>query len=188
MYIKKFYNKKKHDYENNLKEYYANKNFFESTEKRKKRNRIITLVFLSVLFLFITIVCFSSQGISSLQVAGFVFSILVLICVAAVIITIKKKVEYKQAPPVSEPFPDTHGLFIEMNSGYSVVFTAVDNLGRESLRQLRDRINDADVLQTSTVFNMVENHVNVESNEGIISLGDNSNNLMMRGQENEHSY
>lgn len=72
-----------------------------------------------------------------------------------------------------------------MNSGYSVYFTAVENNGLLALRNLQQDINNADTQQGITVFNMNDNRVSVENNEGIISTGQQSDNKVAQNREKE---
>lgn len=83
----------------------------------------------------------------------------------------RKKVVYNRKPPEKGDFPENYGLVIEMNSGQSVIFKALDEIGKENLRTFRDNINDA-AQQQPSVFNLTEHHIQVEKNEGAIVIGD----------------
>lgn len=180
MYITKFYNEKKHQYNEALSRYEYHKKWHEDNEKQKKRNRVIGCIVLAVVCLLAAVVIPYQKIISFPQFTG--TSLIVAACIFLIFAVIfsRKNTAYKQEPPQKEPFPDTHGLFIELNSGNSVVFTAVDDMGRDALRSLRDQINKSDVLRETVTFNMVDNHIEVETNEGVVSLGGHTKNTVNR--------
>lgn len=85
---------------------------------------------------------------------------------------------YNFTPPLDIDYPDKYGLGIEMTSGYKVYFTAERNEGYLALRKLQDDINNADTQHGITVFNMQDNSITVENNDGIINTGDTVDNYV----------
>lgn len=183
MYIVKFYNKERENYRRALKKYEENKRFYEAVERDRKITKLRNSIVIGVLFCLAAIFILRSAEDAFAQintfkiVSGFCFGI-AAICILIAFFTFRKKIEYHVAPPEEEPFPERHGLFIELNSGKSVVFTALDELGKQSLRILRDNIIEASSQQKPLVFNMTENHISVENNDGIIALGDHTDNTI----------
>ena len=180
MSIKTLFNRKRHEYEMAVNQYWRYRQWYESNEKSKKINRVTISVVLAIIFILLSLVSFNSSAFPFTYSVGLIFILGTIICLILAVISGIKSVNYPVAPPLEEPFPDTHGLFIEMNSGYLVVFTAIDEIGKVSLRRLQDQINEADVLKEPMVFNMMENHIEVEQNDGIINMGDYAKNTVAR--------
>ncbi len=188
MYIVQFFNRDRKKYQDALKKYKEDKKIYEAIESNKKAARLRNSVITAALFLILTIVIFQASArfadLKSLPIWGMLCIGISAVCILIAVLTFRKQIVYGVEPPEEKPFPDRHGLFIEMNSGRSAVFTALDEIGKQALRALRDNINEAAFRQTSIVFNMTENHIQLEHNEGIISVGDNASNIMKWESEN----
>ncbi len=190
MYIIQFFNRERKEYQDALKKYEERKKIYEAIENSKKTSRLRNSIIAAVLFLILTTVAFRIAErfteLQPLRLWGMFCLGIAAICILIAIITFRKKIVYDVEPPEEKPFPDRHGLFIEMNSGRATVFTALDEVGKQALRILRDSINEAVLQQTSIVFNMTENHIQLESNDGFISVGNDAhNNIIWEEKSNE---
>jgi hypothetical protein len=163
------YENAKREYEGAKARYLMNETF-RKNEKKKKYIIATIILFLFSISFFFSLFPFLTAPI------GIMFLIIAGICGYMAYKTAKKDVIYDVKPPQEGIFPDKYGLGIEMNSNYSVIFTAIGDDGVQSLRELQEEINEADTKREITVFNMNENHISVENNEGIINTGDNANN------------
>ena len=187
MYIATFRNIKQEEYNEEWERYTYSRQSHERFEKWKKTHRLIRCILLTVFFILACTVSFYfGEKVAALRYVGLLFIVGACICIVLAVVFAKKDIHYKEKPPAPGEFPDTHGLFIEMNSGNSVVFTAVDEKGREALRQLLEWINEADAQGKPIVFNMIDNHIDVKKNDGIINLGDKTRNTVNRGEGHEY--
>ena len=171
VWIFRFQNREKKAYEDAKRSYEDAKNRFEAEQAREKKKKTRNYVIVAIVLFFISLYLLSSsimEGIAPLIVAG-IFGYMAYR-------TASKSIEYQRSPPQKGSFPDKYGLNIEMNSGYSVVFTAIGSDGVQALRILQNEITDADTQQEITIFNMHDNRISVENNDGIISIGDNTKN------------
>lgn len=183
MYIVKFFNRDRQKYHDALEKYENDKRIYEIVESNKKASKLRNCIITAILFFLMSVVLFQTVGrtaeqITPIKVIEVLCIVVSAVCILMAILTFRKNVAYGVEPPAEKTFPDRHGLFIELNSGKSVVFTALDEIGRQSLRILRDNINDAALQQSPIIFNMTENHISVENNDGIISTGDEADNIV----------
>lgn len=179
-YIFRFSNRERKAYENEVAAYENDKKFYEAVESAKKRSTLKSLIIAAAVLAIISVFLFMQfiyLGMAVLTAA--------IICGFLAYRTAKKDTAYPYPPPEERPYPEKYGLKIEMNSGYSVYFTAVENNGLLALRNLQQDINNADTQQGITVFNMNDNRVSVENNEGIISTGQQSDNKVAQNREKE---
>lgn len=184
MCIIKFFNKEKQSYQNDIKKYENDKRIYESLKREQKNSKTRNCVIAAILFLVAAIfIVQTTREITFLLTAVNIISLLCMCGSVAFIImavlSLRKNITYPYTPPAKKEFSDRHGLIIEMNSGHSVIFTALDDIGKKSLLILRDNINDAGQHQGPIIFNMSENHIAVENNDGIIDTGTNTNNTII---------
>ena len=149
------------------KERYILDETYRKNERKKKYTIAAVIAFIVAIFFFSIVF---RIGLLFLIIAG-------VLCFIAYQIG-QNDIIYNYSPPQERVFDDKYGLGIEMNSGYSVIFTAIANEGLQALRRLQEKLCNADLQKEITIFNMNENHISVENNEGIINTGDGvSNNI-----------
>lgn len=182
MYIVKFFNQRRKQYLDDLAQYEDRKRIYEIVEKRQKTTKVrICTCAAIVLVLFAFLLWRNAAGREAAQTPSVICIGAAVFCALIALFAAQKDVTYHEQPPTEEAFPDKHGLFIELNSGKNVIFAAEDEPGKQSLRVLRDMINDAAQKQNTVVFNMTENHISVENNDGIISTGNDAENVVYEG-------
>jgi len=145
------------------------KKFIKAKEEyEKSRDEKIKRLYAATIFLiFVAIMLFYNMGfpgIVPLAAAG--------ICGYMVYRIKNNDITYSPSA-----FPDKFGLGIEMNSGYTEIFTAIGKDGEIALQELQKDIDEADKRQDIVVFNMNDNSITVENNDGIISTGDYADNI-----------
>ena len=154
MYIFRFQNVKKKEYDREKQRYEDLKRYYEVREHNKKKLEI------------------RNYSIACILIGIFSF------CVLETIKTYRRKIKYDQEPPEEKFFPEKFGLGIQMNSGYYAVFAAEGTEGRDALRKLQEDIKNADVHNEKTVFNMNKYNVQVEGDiDGIVNLGNDNINV-----------
>ncbi len=168
-YIIKYQNKERKAFEDAKIAYEIEKERYEAEELRKVKEKSRNYTIATVALILLSLIFFSSRATSLGVVLLFVGGA----CGYLAYQEANKSVSYNVTPPKERPFPDKYGLCIEMNSSYSVTFTAIGSDGHQALRQLQNEINDADEQHETTIFNMIDNRITVENNDGIISTGDN---------------
>lgn len=184
MYIVKFFNQRRKQYQEDLAHYEDRKRIYEIVEKRQKTTKVrICAGAAIVLALLAFLIWRNAAGRETAQTSTAICIGAAVICGLIALFAAQKDITYNEQPPEEEAFPDRHGLFIELNSGRNVIFAAEDEMGKQSLRVLRDMINDAIRKQNAAVFNMTENHISVENNDGIISTGNDAKNAVYEGAE-----
>lgn len=176
-WIFRFQNIEKIKFEEAKRIYEKNKAQFEYTETQKRNKSLVLAIIGAIIFLFCTISALSSRSITM----GIFF-----LCITGVLAYIvyriyNKEILYPDSPPTEREFPDKFGLGIEMNSGYKVTFTAIGSDGVQALRKLQNNIEDADENRKNIInFNLNENNITVENNDGLINTGDYANNILNR--------
>lgn len=178
-WIFRFQNRERIAYQNAKQAYEEAKQRYIKRETDQKNETKKKYIIATVIIFLVSMFSFSLSASF-----GMMLFVVAAICGYMAYRTAQKNIVYDVPPPQEQPFPDKYGLGIEMNSNYSVFFTAVGYDGVRSLRKLQEEINDADTQGETTVFNMNENHISVENNEGIISTGDNADNTL---EENKQS-
>jgi hypothetical protein len=176
IWIFMFQNQERKSYEEKKRVYENDKKSYEANETRKKNEQTRNYSFIAI-----GIILISFFVISKATFLGILILIAGGICGYMAYRTSQRKVEYYLSPPQEGSFPEKYGLGIQMSSSYTAVFSAIGNEGLQSLRDIQRRINEADTHQGVTVFNM--NNVSFEGdkkiiNEGILSVGDNNNNII----------
>ncbi len=182
MYMIQFFNRKKKKYEDDLKKYEDGKRIYEILEKNRKNSRLCIFIIAAICLFLLGIFFLRQTGHAveqnmTVKTAGMFCVGIGAVCVLAAILTAGKKIVYNHEPPEKGDFPENYGLVIEMNSGQSVIFKALDEIGKENLRTFRDNINDAAQQQPFT-FNLTEHHIQMETNEGAIVIGDNAQHIV----------
>jgi len=170
-WIFRFRNRERIAHENAKREYETAKARYllnEAHRKNKRRNKYIAT---AIILLVVSIILFIL-----LAHIGIVFLFGSAICGFVAYRVAKKNISYDFLPPQERAFPDKYGLGIEMNSTYVTYFTAIGYDGQQTLRKIQQEINDADTQGGTMIFNMNENHISVENNDGNISIGGNANN------------
>lgn len=177
-----FQNIEKKQFEKAMQVYEENKALYEASEilknKKSLRNNLIcTVIFVVLLFLSIK---------AKYDLGVFIFLCLIgVFSILAFVAALKDIDTYPQSPPQEDFFPDKYGLGIEMNSGHIVTFSAIGDEGVEALRKLQNNIEEADVHKNIIYFNLNENNIIVENNDGIINTGDYANNSYQRDELSE---
>lgn len=166
-----FQNREKRAYEERKRAYEREKASYEIEVSRKKKEKMNIYIIATIVILLVSLLAFSSN-----TTMGAILLIVAIVCGLLAYTESKKDVFYHLPPPQEENHPDKYGLSIEMNSGSTVYFTAIGKDGAQSLRKLQNEINDADTQQEITIFNMNDNRITVENNDGVISTGDNAEN------------
>lgn len=184
MYIVKFFNQRRKQYLDELAQYEDRKRIYEIVEEKQKNTKVrICACAAIVLALFAFLIWRSAAGREAAQTSMVICIGTAVLCGLIALFAAQKDTTYHEQPPMEEAFPDRHGLFIELNSGKNVIFAAEDEIGKQSLRVLRDMINDAVREKNTAVFHMTENHISVENNDGIISTGNDAENAVYEGAE-----
>lgn len=178
-WIFKFQNVEKRKFEQEKLAYANAKAQYEATEKQKKNDFLKKSIFAAIVFLIVSIFAFSSQK----NLIGLLFLCCTGISFFQAYSAYKKDINYPYLPPAEKMFPDKFGLGIEMNSGYKVTFTAIGDDGVRALRKLQIDIDEADVHNTTTVFNMNDYKITVENNDGIINTGGSTKNIFHREEQ-----
>ncbi|MCH5209796.1 MAG: hypothetical protein J1F01_02425 [Oscillospiraceae bacterium] len=183
-WIFRFQNVEKKKFEEEKIAYANAKSRYEASEIRKKNETVRNILIATAVSLIFSLVCFSFKA-----AAGAVM----FLCLTGVLAYIayrvyKRNTAYPYSPPLERPFPDKFGLGIEMNSGYRTIFTAIGDTGVRALRKLQNDIDDADVHKETTVFNMNDYNITVENNDGIISTGDNAENIISKERQDDHEF
>ncbi len=168
--IYKYENREKEAYDRAVMAYEENKRRFMMDEMRKKKEKIFHLNSAMVFLFLISLFCFSLDIF-----AGMIVLIGSVVCGYLAYYLKKKPITYSVSPPKRGSFPDKYGLSIELNSGSSIVFTAIGKDGVKALRDLQKKIYESDERHEIINFNMNEYHVTAESNDGIINVGDTVN-------------
>ncbi len=172
MYIFRFQNVKKKEYDREKQRYEDLKRYYEVREHNKKKLEIRNY---SIACILIGIFSFCVLETTPWGLAVLGGSI---ICGLMAIKTYRRKIKYDQEPPEEKFFPEKFGLGIQMNSGYYAVFAAEGTEGRDALRKLQEDIKNADVHNEKTVFNMNKYNVQVEGDiDGIVNLGNDNINV-----------
>ena len=176
-WVFRYQNIEKKKFEEEKRIYEKNKAQYEHDETQNKNKYLAGFIIGAVVSLFITFTAFSSRsivtGIFFLCLTGFLSYIAYRIY--------NKEILYPGMPPTEREFPDKFGLGIEMNSGYKITFTAIGKEGVKALKKLQHDIEAADENDKSNniiYFNLNENNVTVENNDGIINTGDYANNVI----------
>lgn len=172
-FIFRFQNREKERYEKEKAQYNKDKIIYEADAQQKRKKNLIIMMIIAISALFISIIMFSNDVASGgifMLFAAFLFSGLAYYFY-------KKDTSYPILPPEIRPFPDKYGLGIELNSGYTSVFTAIGDSGIAELRKLQKEINEADTQSGTQIFNLNDHSITIENKDGIISTGDNSNNV-----------
>lgn len=175
-WIFRFQNIEKKKFEEEKLAYKNDKERYEETEARKKKNYIRNILIGAFISLIVSIFgfLFKSFGIAILFLflaGGWVYMALGIN---------QKKATFPYPPPVERMCPDKFGLSIEMNSGHSVTFTAIDDGGLRALRELQSKIENADMHKDKIIFNLNDYNISVENNEGVINTGDYANNIYQK--------
>jgi len=170
-WIFKFQNIEKKEFEKAKIEYENAKVRYEERKIRERADRVKYYFIAAIISGCIALFLFFTMG-----VIGIIPLIIAGICAYMSYQTKNENVAYPYPPPTERPFPDKFGLGIEMNSGYTEMFTAIGKSGVIALSELQRDIDEADKRQGITVFNMNDNRITVENNDGIISMGDYSDN------------
>jgi len=183
-WIFRFHNVEKKAYEIRQRKYEESKKNYERMAEQNRKNQINFYFILTGILVFI---CLILVGTNNSVVASVFFLLAIIIGFLGYLEYKKKKSEYPEAPPIGDSFPDKYGLSIEMNSGYVSTFTAIGKEGVRILRKIQDDINDADTQQEVTI-NMYDNSITVENNDGIISTGDNTENIIEETKVDEGGF
>lgn len=173
-WVFKFQNIEKRKFEQEKQAYVNAKARYEQDETRKNKETVRNILIAAAVLLLISIVAFSS---------GSVATAILFLCITGILAYVayqiyKKDPQYPYSPPTERKFPDKYGLGIEMNSGYKVTFIAIGNEGIKALKKLQYDIEDADENNNIIYFNLNENNITVENNDGIINTGDDTNNIL----------
>lgn len=180
-WIFRFQNIEKRKFEQEKQAYENAKARYEQNEAQKKKDTIRNIIIAAAILFLISIWSFSS-GLNT--IGGLFLCVILVLAFVAYKINIKDS-SYPYSPPTERNFPDKYGLGIEMNSGHVTTFTAIGDEGIKALRKLQFDIEDADVNKNIIYFNLNENNINVETNDGVINTGDYANNnYHKQGQSN----
>ncbi len=180
-WIFRYQNIEKNQFEKTKIEYENTKIRYENAKKARKKEKIRSCIIVAIVLGLLGIVLLGMLDFESTILLGTVSIILLCsvgICIMFAYMVKNENISYPYAAPQERTFPEKYGLGIGMNSGYSVVFTAIGIEGVKALSQLQRDIDDADNRNEITIFNMNDHHITVENNEGIISTGDNSDNII----------
>ena len=178
-WIFRFQNIEKKKFEQEKAAYENAKSIYEASETKKKNESIRNILIVAVAFVFFAILAFSFELIG----VGILFLVCTGFFAYLTYRAYNRNTKYPYSPPIERPFPDKFGLGIEMNSGHVTTFTAIGDDGVRALRKLQNNIDDADVHNQPTVFNMNDYNITVENNDGLISAGDNSTNVFHREEQ-----
>lgn len=175
-WIFKFQNIEKIKFEQEKQAYENAKVRYEQDEIQKNRENIKNILIAAAILLLISIVALLSRSVA----IGILF-----LCIAGILAYVayqiyQREPYYPYSPPTERKFPDKYGLGIEMNSGYVVTFAAIGDDGLQALRELQNDIEEADE-NNNIYFNLNENNITVEKNDGVINTGDYANNSYQRG-------
>lgn len=179
-WIFKFENIEKKRFEKQMQDYSDAKYQYEREENQKKKDSLRNNFIAAIIVLLISILCFSVGSV----VLGFLALILTIFLVYIIYKTYIKSCIYPYQPPREERFPDKYGLGIEMNSGHKATFTAIGREGITALRKLQNDIEKANVQKGIIYFNLGDNNITVENNDGVINTGDFASNQYQKGGEN----
>lgn len=166
-WIFKFQNIEKKKYEQEKQAFEDAKARYEQDETRKNKDTVRNILIAAAITFLISIVAFSSRSI----VLGILFLFITVILAYVAYQIYQRHPYYPYSSPKERHFPDKYGLGIEMNSGYVVTFAAIGDNGRQALKDLQKNIEEADD-NKNIYFNLNENNITVESNDGIINTGD----------------
>lgn len=175
-WVFKFQNIEKRKFEQEKQAYENAKARFEQDETQKNKETIRKVLIAAAILLLISIIAFSSRSIA----IGILF-----LCITGILAYVayqiyQRKPYYPYSPPTERAFPDKYGLGIEMSSGYVITFAAIGDDGNQALKNLQNNIEDADINNNIIYFNLNENNVTVEKNDGYINIGDYANNIFNR--------
>lgn len=179
-WIFRFQNIEKLKFEEAKRIYEKNKAQYEYDETQKKNKSLVGTFIGAIISLFFTVAALSFRSIAT----GIFF-----LCITGILSYISyriysKEILYPGSTPAERAFPDKFGLGIEMNSGYKVTFTAIGSDGIQALKKLQNNIEDADENRKNIIcFNLNENKINIENNEGIINAGDFANNILTQKEQ-----
>ena len=175
-WVFRFQNVEKRKFEQEKQAYENAKARYEQNEAQKKKDSIRNIIIAAIIIFLVAIGAFSS-GLNS--IGGLFLCVILVLAFVAYQIYIKDP-SYSYSPPTERNFPDKYGLGIEMNSGHVTTFTAIGDEGIKALRKLQFDIEGADVNKNIIYFNLNENNINVETNDGVINTGDYANNSYHR--------
>lgn len=176
-WIFRFQNIEKKKFEEAVRAYKNNESKYKASEIQRKKESIRNKLICLLVFIVLLVLCMSlkfSVGVLVFLCLSGVFAIL------AYIAALKDIEDYPYPPPQEGLFPEKYGFGIEMNSGHIVTFTAIGDDGIKALRELQNNIEKADVYKTTINFNLNENNITVENNDGLINTGDYANNVLNR--------
>ena len=177
-WVFKYQNIEKRKFQEQVQVYQKAKAQYEANETQKKKESIRNALVGAVIFLLIAMFCSFISG-----AAGFLFLCITGICIYAAFMLYKEEIIYPFGPPVEKSFPDKFGLGIQMNSGHTVTFTAIGKDGVDALRDLQNKIEEADVNKGIIYFNLGDNNITLENKDCIISTGDFANNVYHKEEE-----
>lgn len=176
-WIFRFQNIEKKKFEESMRAYENNKSKYKASEIRKKKESIRNNLICLAVFIVLLVLCMSLK----FSVGVFIFLCLIgLFAILAFRAALSDIAPYPYSSPREGLFPEKYGFGIEMNSGHIVTFTAIGDDGIKALRELQNDIENADVYKTTINFNLNENNITVENNDGLINTGDYANNVLSR--------
>lgn len=176
-WIFRFQNIEKKKFEEAMRAYETNKTKYEASEIQKNKKSLRNNLICTAVFIALLLLCIKMKY----NVGVFIFLCLIgLFAILAFKAVLNDIAPYPYSPPQEGLFPEKYGFGIEMNSGHIVTFTAIGDDGIKALRELQNDIEDADVHKTTINFNLNENNITVENNDGLINTGDYANNVLNR--------
>lgn len=149
--------------------HFFNKEKMEAVHIIEQKKKGLIFVTLGAIFAFLLSLIWFFDG----SITGLFFLLIAAVCGFFCYQIVQEIAKLK-----SKEFPNKYGLKIEMNSGYSAIFTAIGQEGEKTLQLIQKKIEDADT-QQGTIINLSENHITVENNNGNISTGDNTKNTIL---------